>query len=112
LVIDIQDLRVRKIGAFASLDGGNKGVLGGKVPRERISSWEVLKAIEKRAEFEEPNELTTFLGSLAATRGEPIGERLPVVEEDSTRGLLVRSLRAPAVRLTPSQARILSEAYI
>jgi hypothetical protein len=103
---------VNRLGAYAETEEGGSTVIGGgRILEERITLWEVVKAIEHRLDWCEPDETTVFLSSLAATRGEPMGERLPSVGECGTQTLLVRSLRSPAVELSVSQIRILAEAY-
>jgi hypothetical protein len=74
--------------------------------------WEVFQELGKKIQWPKPDEYTTFLASIFATKGETIGER--IVEAGSTgdsKEVLVQSLGTPAVQLSRAQLRAIARIY-
>jgi hypothetical protein len=111
IAVKVEGQSVKGIGVHSVSKRSGSPVLVGRAPKRPVSIWEVVKAIDTRVSWKEPDDATTFLGSLAATRGEPMGERLLDVRESDSQTLLVRSLRAPPIKLSLQQVRILVGTY-
>ena len=73
--------------------------------------WEVASVVGKRVEWSAPDELTTFLGSVAASKVATTGERFISVGEATSGTLAVRSLGTPPIELDRAQVRVLMEVY-
>jgi hypothetical protein len=74
--------------------------------------WEVLQEAGKKIRWPNPDERTTFLASMSATRGETIGER--VVEtgvSGDSQVVMVQSLGTPSVSLSRAQLRAIARIY-
>jgi hypothetical protein len=102
---------VKEIGAFKLSEGRGGSLLRGDPVPKPVTLWEVAAIVGKRTEWSEPDELTTFLSSVAATRGATAGERLVSVGDAASQTLTVRSLRTSAVELSRAQVRFLMSIY-
>jgi len=102
---------VKEIGAFrASGDVGTSILRGDPAPKP-VTMWEVASILGKRAEWSEPDEVTAFLSSVAATKGATAGERFVSAGNPESQALAVRSVRTSPVELSRSQLRLLMEVY-
>ncbi|MDG6898780.1 MAG: hypothetical protein JRN24_03470 [Nitrososphaerota archaeon] len=110
VVLEAAGQDVRKIGAYRSSERGDRCVLGGE-PTRPITLWEAASIVGRRAGWTEPDEVTVFLSSLAATRGVSAGEKMVSVGDAASQTLLVRSLRTQPVELSRAQARLLMTVY-
>jgi hypothetical protein len=74
------------LGAYQSADDGQEQFVfhARQALRKPVLVWEVAGALERRAAWPGPDDETVFLSSLAATRGESIGDR--IVENGSSSG--------------------------
>jgi hypothetical protein len=102
---------VKEIGVFKLTDGRGDSLLKGDPVSKPVTLWEVAAVVGKRAEWFEPDEMTTFLSSVAATRGATVGERLVSVGDAASDTLTVRSLGTPAIELSRAQVRALMSIY-
>jgi len=102
---------VKGIGTFrASSDAGTSILRGDPAPKP-VTIWEVASIVGKRADWSEPDEVTTFLSSVAATKDATAGERFVSVGDASSKSLMVRSLKTPPMELSRAQVRFLMEVY-
>jgi hypothetical protein len=108
---DVSGQNVKRIAVFGGKEGRRTPVLPSRRVRGPLTLWELVSALEKRLEWESPDDTTTFLSSVAATKGGAWGDRLQNVGAPGANTLLVKSLRTPALELTKSQMRILMEIY-
>src|SRR5271157_5101520 len=111
LVLSVAGTAVERIGAFKVSEGRGGSLLKGNPVPKPVTLWEVAAVVGKRAEWAEPDELTTFLSSVAATRGATAGERLVSVGDAASETLTVRSLRTPPIELGRAQVRALMSVY-
>lgn len=72
--------------------------------------WELLADIGKRSGWPTPDAYSNLLDSVAATRGEPIGERLEGIE-GSGASIMVRSLGGERLELSRPQLRAIVSIY-
>lgn len=105
---------VEAIGAYQVLEEGKtRSVVGTpQAVKTPVLVWEAATSIGTRANWATPDDVTTFLSSLAATRGVSVGQRL--VEEGPAsrpKSIIVKSLSTPAVELGRAQLRALVRVY-
>lgn len=118
-IISIQSEKelVTRLGAYRRVDEtptGSRSIV--PPPREGsnllLLLWEALRGIESRIKWPSPDDYTTFLGSLLATRSQPLGDRIEEVPSPSTsQFLLVKSLGTPPVELSRVQLRAVARIY-
>jgi hypothetical protein len=72
--------------------------------------WEVLEGIGKRSKWPGPDAYSNLLNSIAATRGETVGERLDGIE-GSGDSVVVRSLGGETLELSRPQLRAILSIY-
>jgi hypothetical protein len=101
------------MGAYMSADNGQEQLVFHvrQAPKKPVLVWEVAGALGKRATWPGPDDQTVFLSSLAATRGETIGDRIVENGSPSKSSLLVRSVRSNEIELSRAQLRALVRAY-
>lgn len=101
------------LGAYQSVDEGQEQLVfhTKQALKKPVLVWEIASALGRRAAWPGPDDQTIFLSSLAATRGESIGDR--IVENGSSSGtsLLIRSVRSNEIELSRAQLRALVRAY-
>jgi hypothetical protein len=73
-------------------------------------TWEVLEGVGKRAKWPDPDEFSSLLDSLAATRGIPLGDRLKTMEGHGDE-VSVKALAGGEVRVTRPQLRAIVSIY-
>ena len=80
------------------------------VPRERITVRDFIRDALQKVGAPHPDSYSAFLGGMAATEGETLGQRMTQTEN---RGqvLLVASAGGPPVGLTKAQLRAIAEIY-
>jgi len=73
--------------------------------------WEALEKLGEKYVPESADGMTTFLGSVCATRGESLGERLVNGGETGSGTILVGALGTTQIELTRPQLRTIVRAY-
>jgi len=101
------------LGAYRSADDGGELLVfhTRQTLRKPVLVWEVANALGRKATWPSPDDQTVFLSSLAATRGESVGDRIEESGSPSGTTLLVRSVRSSQIELSRSQLRALVRAY-
>ena len=112
LLLECIGATVQRAGAYRTDGPGSSA----KVPlhRRELESpqllWEVFDEVGKRTPWPDPDTFSSFLDSLAATKGVPIADRLKALEPSGS-DLSVQSLGGAEVRVTRPQLRALISLY-
>jgi len=106
---------VKSAAAYAKLPAsGRQSVLlpgpGRKLESEPML-WDALEALEEKFEVQPADAYTSFLSSVCATQGEPLGDRLLKQGDRDADTLLVSSLGTAQVQLTRPQLKAIVTAY-
>jgi len=72
--------------------------------------WEVLDTLGKRTRWPDPDSLSNFLGSMLATRGTPLSERMRTMN-GAEAGVAVQSLSGEEIHLSRPQLRAILAVY-
>jgi hypothetical protein len=109
---------VHSVGAYRSESSvlgqaANEGLAATRQILSRPSLlWEVFQELGKRVQWPKPDAYTTFLASIFATAGEPIGERVNEAGSgESPQDVVVQSLGTPAVQMSRAQLRAIAKIY-
>jgi len=105
--------RVVSMSFYGNSGGGQRGPrLVGKVPllRRPPLVWEVVKALETRISWPDPDDLAGYVAALGATRGQPLPLRVP---DGKLEGEIVSSqvFGGRPVSLKITQLRALLDVY-
>jgi hypothetical protein len=111
LAVHASGQNVEKLGAYRTMEGRKRIIFEGPPCPKPFTVWEVASIIGRRGKWTEPDDLTVFLSSLAATRGASAGEKLVNVGNAESQILLVRSVRTAPVELDRGRLRLLKEIY-
>jgi len=111
LLLDCRGGTVHRAGAYTIEGEGRPEV---RLATSELEShpmvWEVLDSVGRKSGWPEPDALSNFLDSLAATKGVPLGERLKSMEGDGSE-LKVESLAGEEFRLSRPQMRAIVSIY-
>jgi len=114
LVLQVERGRVVSQGAF-DLSEGNQGKpclpLPGQKTKRQPLLWELAELIEEKHGWSGPSEMCTLLATLDATRSDPVGDRLRIVEGDPSQGISVAVPGGAKACLTRPQIRALTAIY-
>ena len=112
VAVRVEDCRISAYGAYGTTAGSTSAVL----PRCNIRAagspllWEFFEALEKNVRWPEPDGLSAVVGSLRATAGAPIGERMDSLESKGD-GISVGVPGSDKVSLSRAQLRALAAIY-
>jgi hypothetical protein len=81
-----------------------------KEAESRPLLWELLESVGKRSKWPSPDAYSNLLDSVAATRGEPVGERLGALE-GSGGSVIIQSLGGDRLEISRPQLRAIVSIY-
>ncbi len=79
--------------------------------KKKPLTWEVLQKIGDKFDWPQSDDVTSFLGSLFAARGEPVGALLEGDGNDEGETVLFGTLSSVPVKLSRVQLRALAKMY-